>query len=179
MIVNAVADRSARLELLTADNDTYLLRRPDCKKELLTLTSLLSFALWRVRANLPQHRDKTELATRIRAEFDNCLAQMRKAEGKARDKAAEKATFTTLWNALPGDATKCFTDGSSYGNPGQAGLGYSFQMGQRHFEGTRYLGVATNNVAELEAIKDACCRLEQEIRTGSIPRQQVFLFVIN
>ena len=50
----------------------------------------------------------------------------------------------------------CFTDGSCQGNPGPAGLGVwiCFPDGTQK-EHYRYLGEATNNVAELTAIEDA------------------------
>ena len=45
-----------------------------------------------------------------------------------------------------------YTDGASLGNPGPAGIGVVLRAGGRRKELSEYLGVATNNVAELTAI---------------------------
>jgi len=47
-----------------------------------------------------------------------------------------------------------FTDGASRGNPGQAGTGVLLydEKGTKLVEDARYLGVATNNVAEYQAL---------------------------
>ena len=50
---------------------------------------------------------------------------------------------------------KIFTDGGARGNPGRAGLGAVFinaEDNQVIYDESRYLGVATNNEAEYEAI---------------------------
>jgi ribonuclease HI len=46
-----------------------------------------------------------------------------------------------------------FTDGASSGNPGPAGIGVVLRYGSHEKEITRFIGIATNNVAELEAIR--------------------------
>jgi ribonuclease HI len=48
-----------------------------------------------------------------------------------------------------------YTDGASSGNPGPAGIGVVLQWGGREREISRYIGTATNNIAELEAIRTA------------------------
>jgi ribonuclease HI len=48
-----------------------------------------------------------------------------------------------------------YTDGACSGNPGPAGIGVVMRYKGHHKEIARYLGVATNNVAELEAIRTA------------------------
>jgi ribonuclease HI len=45
-----------------------------------------------------------------------------------------------------------YTDGASSGNPGPSGIGVLMRYGSREKEISRYLGEATNNIAELEAI---------------------------
>jgi ribonuclease HI len=57
---------------------------------------------------------------------------------------------------------KCeiFTDGSSRGNPGEAGCAFIiYSYGLKVFEGIKYLGIMTNNEAEymglIEALKKA------------------------
>ena len=46
-----------------------------------------------------------------------------------------------------------YTDGASSGNPGPAGIGIYLQYGMHEKEISQYIGVATNNIAELEAIR--------------------------
>jgi len=46
-----------------------------------------------------------------------------------------------------------YTDGASSGNPGPSGIGVLLCYGDHEKEVSRYIGVATNNIAELEAIR--------------------------
>ncbi|MEJ2067425.1 MAG: ribonuclease H, partial [Deltaproteobacteria bacterium] len=43
------------------------------------------------------------------------------------------------------------TDGASSGNPGASGIGVVIEFGNKTYEHSAYIGVATNNVAEYEA----------------------------
>jgi ribonuclease HI/pterin-4a-carbinolamine dehydratase len=54
------------------------------------------------------------------------------------------------------EAAKLYTDGGSRGNPGPSALGYAiFDYGDKIIEkNSRYLGVATNNQAEYQALKE-------------------------
>ncbi len=57
-----------------------------------------------------------------------------------------------------------FTDGSCKGNPGPAGVGLVLKMPDGNMESkSRFLGDATNNVAELTAISDAIEMLEEKL----------------
>jgi ribonuclease HI len=58
-----------------------------------------------------------------------------------------------------------FTDGASSGNPGPSGIGVLFRYGEHEREISRYIGQATNNIAELEAIRVAL----SEIKKPSLP----------
>jgi ribonuclease HI len=58
-------------------------------------------------------------------------------------------------NAPPAEAIVIYTDGASSGNPGPAGIGVVLRWGTHEREISRYIGTATNNVAELEAIRAA------------------------
>jgi len=51
------------------------------------------------------------------------------------------------------DAVRIYTDGASSGNPGPSGIGVVMLYGDRRKEISEYIGSATNNVAELEAIR--------------------------
>jgi ribonuclease HI len=57
--------------------------------------------------------------------------------------------------ALAGLAIHAYTDGASSGNPGPAGSGVVLLFREHRKEISRYLGEATNNVAELTAVLDA------------------------
>ena len=46
-----------------------------------------------------------------------------------------------------------FTDGASSGNPGPSGIGVVLRFGEHEKEISEYIGVATNNIAELRAIQ--------------------------
>ena len=62
--------------------------------------------------------------------------------------------------AIPSDAICIYTDGASSGNPGPSGIGILFLFGEHEKELSRYIGVATNNIAELEAIRTALLELK-------------------
>lgn len=57
--------------------------------------------------------------------------------------------------ALAGLALHAYTDGASSGNPGPAGIGVVLIWREHRREVSKYLGEATNNVAELAAILEA------------------------
>ena len=61
---------------------------------------------------------------------------------------------------IPSDAICIYTDGASSGNPGPSGIGVFFRFGEHEKELSRYIGIATNNIAELEAIKAALTELK-------------------
>ena len=46
-----------------------------------------------------------------------------------------------------------FTDGASSGNPGPSGIGVVLRFGEHEKEISEYIGIGTNNVAELKAIQ--------------------------
>jgi len=51
------------------------------------------------------------------------------------------------------DAINIYTDGASAGNPGPSGIGVVLRFGKYEKEISRYIGITTNNMAELEAIR--------------------------
>lgn len=55
-----------------------------------------------------------------------------------------------------------YTDGASSGNPGPAGIGAVLRYGGRKKEISRYIGCATNNIAELEAVRAALSALKRK-----------------
>ena len=65
----------------------------------------------------------------------------------------------------PENAIALFTDGASSGNPGPAGVGILFKYREHEKEISKYIGIATNNQAELEAIRLGL----SEIKKADIP----------
>jgi ribonuclease HI len=54
----------------------------------------------------------------------------------------------------PAENTICiFTDGASSGNPGPSGIGVVLRFGTHEKEISKFIGTATNNIAELKAIE--------------------------
>lgn len=51
------------------------------------------------------------------------------------------------------DCICIYTDGASSGNPGPSGIGVVLRFGKHEKEISKYIGIATNNIAELEAIR--------------------------
>jgi ribonuclease HI len=51
------------------------------------------------------------------------------------------------------NAIHIYTDGASSGNPGPAGIGVLLRYGSHEKKISKYIGNATNNIAELEAIR--------------------------
>lgn len=63
------------------------------------------------------------------------------------------------------DSIIVYTDGASSGNPGPSGIGVYFAFGRHEKEISEYIGEATNNIAELEAIRRAL----SEIKNHELP----------
>ena len=51
------------------------------------------------------------------------------------------------------EGIQIFTDGASAGNPGPSGIGVLLRFGHHEKEISEYIGIATNNIAELKAIQ--------------------------
>lgn len=78
-----------------------------------------------------------------------------KTSAKNPKKQASKITqAANSGETLPSEDTICiYTDGASSGNPGPAGIGVLLRYNNREKEISKYIGIATNNIAELEAIR--------------------------
>jgi ribonuclease HI len=57
---------------------------------------------------------------------------------------------------------KVFTDGASSGNPGPSGIGVFMAYGPHQREISKYIGITTNNVAELKAVETALIELKRK-----------------
>ncbi len=60
-----------------------------------------------------------------------------------------------------GHIIEIFTDGASSGNPGPSGIGVVMRFGNYEKEISRHIGIATNNIAELEAIRAGLLELKK------------------
>ena len=60
---------------------------------------------------------------------------------------------------------RIYTDGASSGNPGPSGIGIVFEYKGQVREISKFIGHATNNVAELEAIRTGL----QELKKKNLP----------
>lgn len=78
--------------------------------------------------------------------------------GKKVKKPSKK---TGIEPSLPDNCIKIYTDGASSGNPGPSGIGILFIYEENKKEISRYIGKATNNIAELTAIKVALAELKR------------------
>ena len=78
----------------------------------------------------------------------------KKAKKKKSGKKASSSDFAAeLDESALTDKICIFTDGASSGNPGPAGIGVLLRYGRHEKEISEFLGDATNNIAELMAIK--------------------------
>jgi len=68
-------------------------------------------------------------------------------------KSKKAASVEIRTPAIEKDAVCIFTDGASSGNPGPSGVGIVMRYGTRTKEISKSIGIATNNIAELEAIR--------------------------
>ena len=66
---------------------------------------------------------------------------------------------------IPSNAVVAYTDGASSGNPGPSGIGVVLRWGEHEREISRHIGTATNNIAELEAIRTAL----EAVKNPSLP----------
>ena len=65
-----------------------------------------------------------------------------------------KVTYKQMHkNGATDGVVHVYTDGASSGNPGPSGIGVLLRYGSHEKEISTYIGIATNNIAELEAIR--------------------------
>jgi ribonuclease HI len=86
------------------------------------------------------------------------------SSGKAATTRKKAAAVANIPTPIAGEHVVAYTDGACSGNPGPAGLGVVLLHGQERRELSEYLGVGTNNVAELTAILRAI-----EAHEGELP----------
>ncbi|MEJ2040436.1 MAG: ribonuclease HI [Desulfosarcinaceae bacterium] len=73
-----------------------------------------------------------------------------------------KAAVARQADIDPAGAIQVFTDGACSGNPGPAGIGIILRYKGKEKEISKYIGSATNNIAELEAIRVALSSIKDK-----------------
>lgn len=74
-------------------------------------------------------------------------------KGKTRKSDAARQPVEKIKENLPDETVLVFTDGASSGNPGPSGIGVLLRYKENEKRISKYIGQATNNIAELKAIQ--------------------------
>jgi len=88
-------------------------------------------------------------------------SQPEKRGRKKKSKKKQETKSDQLKETISPDTICIFTDGASSGNPGPSGIGILLRFGKYEKEISKYIGNATNNIAELEAIKTGLLELKK------------------
>ena len=154
----------------------YRLENPSQTREGIRALACFSLAVWRTRyyflgtGAIPT---ATQGAEMVASQYVWTFSNWRKYVRRNRD--LEARIFRATLDALPVDSIRFYTDGSSYGNPGPAGSGVAcYVKGELHSIRTRSLGIATNNVAEMDGVSAAL----EEAQTLP-PNLPIYIFVDN
>jgi ribonuclease HI len=107
-----------------------------------------------VKYQLHQEQEYKVLPANLK-ELDSEGEGRPKHPAPARKKQTPKTTPSDQQSdqQLPENAVCIYTDGAASGNPGPAGIGVWLTCGKHEKSLSRYIGHATNNIAELEAIR--------------------------
>ncbi len=112
-----------------------------------------------IRYQLDQDYEYWVLAKNIKP-MDSLQGTEKTEKGKKSTRKASKQKGTKtksdtkiLVEASCDNAITIYTDGASSGNPGPSGIGVVLRFGKHEKEISKYIGITTNNVAELEAIR--------------------------
>lgn len=89
----------------------------------------------------------------------------RRSSGNSKNEKDDRAVIDAVRKELGEEAVFIFTDGACSGNPGPAGIGVLMLYRENEKRISTYLGEATNNIAELQAIQTAL----REIKNKTIP----------
>jgi len=94
---------------------------------------------------------------------DQAIPSQKKSGSKKNLKKSAKKIAVN--SDIPDNCIKIYTDGASSGNPGPSGIGILLIYGEKKKEISKYIGLATNNIAELTAIKIAL----EELKRHDLP----------
>ncbi|MFO7860382.1 MAG: ribonuclease H [Desulfosalsimonas sp.] len=94
------------------------------------------------------------------SELENAPQQTKSGKKRTKPKPAnlDEQQETTAHSE---NAVVIYTDGASSGNPGPAGIGAVLRYKGKKREISQYIGHATNNIAELEAVRTALAALKR------------------
>lgn len=97
---------------------------------------------------------------------ENSIMALEDGKPPEKEKAPRKRKPPRLEDKEPPqNAVHIYTDGACSGNPGPAGIGVLLRYGDKEKRISRYIGMATNNIAELEAIRTGLA----ELKTTNLP----------
>lgn len=123
---------------------------------------LIENGMVRIKYNLKQDYEYRVKPENLYPE-DQAVPSKKKA-GPSKSSKKQKAkplTKETDHTALPDNCIKIYTDGASSGNPGPSGIGVLLIYGENKKEISKFIGMGTNNIAELTAIKVALEELKR------------------
>lgn len=103
-----------------------------------------------IKYNLKQDYEYRVKPESLRPE-DQAIPAQKKPSIKS--KSGKRSKGEPLETDLPDNCIKIYTDGASSGNPGPSGIGILLIYGENKKEISKSIGMATNNIAELTAIK--------------------------
>ena len=117
-----------------------------------------------IKYNLKQDYEYRVKPESLNPEDQAVPAQKKSASKKSQSKpqANKRQKEQNIETDLPKNCVKIYTDGASSGNPGPSGVGIVFIHGENKKEISKYIGTATNNIAELTAIKMALEELKRD-----------------
>ena len=108
-----------------------------------------------IKYNLKQDYEYRVRPESLLPEDQAVPGKKKRAASQSTGKSEEMGALKSEVPDLPDNCIKIYTDGASSGNPGPAGIGILLIYGVNQKKISRYIGSATNNIAELTAIKVA------------------------
>lgn len=97
------------------------------------------------------HKNSIQPLDSLDSKLDGSNKKSRKETAKQHSKIEQ--TTQLQEDIFCADTICVYTDGASSGNPGPAGIGVLLCYEKHEKEISKYIGIATNNIAELEAIR--------------------------
>ena len=85
---------------------------------------------------------------------------IKSVQNQKKDKTETDTEIEFQYETKCNDIIHIYTDGASSGNPGPSGIGVLLRFGKHEKEISKYIGTATNNIAELKAIKTGLLELK-------------------
>ena len=114
-----------------------------------------------IKYNLKQDYEYKVKLESLKPEDQAVPSQKKTGSKKKQNKSAKN----NIESNIPDNCIKIYTDGASSGNPGPSGIGILLIYEEKRKEISKYIGQATNNIAELTAIKVAL----EELKRHDLP----------